>query len=70
MLQAVLMTRFKELARIQAAIKHRNESELRWPAGYCQISCGLPHERITRSTGERHRTRGYACFHRLMTLCV
>jgi hypothetical protein len=37
MLWAVLMTRFKELARIQAAIKHRNESELRWAAEYCQM---------------------------------
>jgi hypothetical protein len=31
------MTRFKELARIQAAIKHRNESELRWAIEYCQM---------------------------------
>jgi hypothetical protein len=31
------MTRFKELARIQAAIKHRNESELRWAVEYCQM---------------------------------
>ena len=31
------MTRFKELARIQAAIKHRNESELRWAFDYCQM---------------------------------
>jgi hypothetical protein len=34
---AVLMTRFKELARIQAAIKHRNEPELRWAVEYCQM---------------------------------
>jgi len=31
------MTRFKELARIQAAIEHKNESELRWAAEYCQM---------------------------------
>jgi hypothetical protein len=31
------MTRFKELARIQDAIKHRNESELRWANEYCQM---------------------------------
>jgi len=31
------MTRFKELARIQAAIKHRNEAELRWAVEYCQM---------------------------------
>ena len=31
------MTRFKELARIQAAIRHRNESELRWAVEYCQM---------------------------------
>ena len=29
------MTRFKELARIQSAIKHKNESELRWAVWYC-----------------------------------
>ena len=37
MLWALLMTRFKELARIQAAIKHKNELELRWAAEYCQM---------------------------------
>ena len=31
------MTRFKELARIQAAISHRNVEELRWALGYCKI---------------------------------
>jgi len=31
------MTRFKELARIQAAIRHRNESELRWAVEYCRM---------------------------------
>jgi iron uptake system EfeUOB component EfeO/EfeM len=34
---ATFMTRFKELARIQAAIKHRNESELQWAVEYCQM---------------------------------
>jgi hypothetical protein len=37
MLWAVLMTRFEELARIQAAIKHRNQAELRWAVEYCQV---------------------------------
>jgi len=31
------MTRFKELARIQAAIRHRNKSELRWAIEYCRM---------------------------------
>jgi hypothetical protein len=31
------MTRFKELKRIQAAIQHRTESELRWAAEYCRM---------------------------------
>lgn len=37
MLWTVLMTRFKELARIQAAINHKNEPELRWAVEYCQM---------------------------------
>jgi len=41
MLSVVLMTRFKELARIQAAIKHRNKPELEWAAGYCQMRVQL-----------------------------
>jgi len=31
------MTRFKELARIEAAIKHRDESDLRWALEYCRM---------------------------------
>jgi hypothetical protein len=31
------MSRFKELARIQAAIKHKDESELRWADWYCRM---------------------------------
>jgi hypothetical protein len=30
------MTRFKELRRIEAAIEHRNESELQWALRYCE----------------------------------
>jgi hypothetical protein len=30
------MTRFPELSRIQAAIKHKNQSELQWALGYCK----------------------------------
>ena len=30
------MTRFKELRRIEAAISHRNESELDWAESYCK----------------------------------
>jgi hypothetical protein len=41
------MTRFKELARIQAAVKHKNESELRWAVEYC-------HMRIRIATRKDH----------------
>jgi hypothetical protein len=31
------MTRSKELRRIQAAIAHRNEAELQWALGQCEV---------------------------------
>jgi hypothetical protein len=31
------MTRFKELARIETAIQHRNTSDLQWALGYCKM---------------------------------
>lgn len=31
------MTRFKELARIQSALKHRHKSELQWSLWYCEM---------------------------------
>jgi len=31
------MTRSKELRRIEAAIEHRNERELRWALQHCEI---------------------------------
>jgi hypothetical protein len=31
------MTRFKELRRIEHAIEHKNEAELRWALGYCTM---------------------------------
>lgn len=31
------MTRFKELKRIEAAIEHKNTSELQWALGYCKM---------------------------------
>jgi hypothetical protein len=45
------MTRFKELARIQDAIKHRNESELRWAVEYCQMRCGSLPEKVMQNSG-------------------
>jgi len=33
------MTRFKEVKRIEQAIERRNEAELRWALGYCQMRC-------------------------------
>jgi hypothetical protein len=35
------MTRFKELRRIEAAIEHKNESELQWALRYCEARQGL-----------------------------
>jgi hypothetical protein len=34
---APIVTRFKELRRIEAAIEHRNEKELRWALEYCTM---------------------------------
>ena len=31
------MTRSKELRRIEAAIEHKNEAELRWALGQCEL---------------------------------
>jgi len=31
------MTRFKELARIERAIKYRDEAELQWALDYCKM---------------------------------
>ena len=35
------MTRFKDLARVQAAIKHNNESEPRWALNYCKMRLSI-----------------------------
>jgi len=35
------MTRFKELQRIEDAIKHKNEVELRWSLNYCKMRLGV-----------------------------
>lgn len=37
MLLELAMTRFKELIRIQEAIEHSDEAELRWASDYCQM---------------------------------
>jgi hypothetical protein len=31
------MTKFKELKRIEIAIEHENEAELKWALDYCAI---------------------------------
>lgn len=31
------MTRFKELKRIEAAVRHRNKVELEWAKSYCSM---------------------------------
>jgi hypothetical protein len=35
------MTRFQELQRIRLAIQHKNDSELQWALGYCQMRVGI-----------------------------
>jgi len=35
------MTRFKELQRIQLAIQHKNNTELKWALEYCQMRVGI-----------------------------
>ena len=35
------MTRFKELQRIESAIKYKNASELEWALGYCKMRLGI-----------------------------
>jgi hypothetical protein len=47
---AEVMTRFKELRRIEAAIEHRNEAELRWALDYCRM-------RLRTLTMKRHEKR-------------
>jgi len=35
------MTRFKELKRIEAAIKHKDQVELQWAIGYCKMRLSI-----------------------------
>ncbi len=35
------MTRFKELARIEGAIKNRSAAELRWASEYCKMRLSI-----------------------------
>jgi hypothetical protein len=35
------VTRFKELRRIEAAIEHKNNSELQWALAYCETRIKL-----------------------------
>jgi hypothetical protein len=35
------MTRFKELARIEAAIEYRHVADLRWALGYCKMRLSI-----------------------------
>jgi hypothetical protein len=35
------MTRFKELARIESAIKNSDQTELRWAAEYCRMRMSI-----------------------------
>jgi hypothetical protein len=44
------MTRFKELRRIEAAIKHRNSPELQWAVAYCQMRLQI----ATRKDHQKH----------------
>jgi hypothetical protein len=40
------VTRFKELARIEAALKHRDAAELRWALGYCEMRLRLARAKV------------------------
>jgi hypothetical protein len=35
------MTRFKELRRIDSAVKHKNKAELEWALAYCKMRLQL-----------------------------
>jgi hypothetical protein len=35
------MTRFKELARIEAAIQQQNKSDLQWALNYCRMRVSI-----------------------------
>jgi len=35
------VTRFKELRRIENALKHRDERELRWALSYCKMRLSI-----------------------------
>jgi hypothetical protein len=35
------VTRFKELQRIEIAIKHKNTTELQWALDYCRMRLGI-----------------------------
>ena len=35
------MTRFRELQRIESALKHKSESELQWALGYCKMRLAI-----------------------------
>ncbi|PCI96250.1 MAG: hypothetical protein COB15_10990 [Flavobacteriales bacterium] len=47
------MTRFKELKRIQSAIKHKDEKEIHWALKYCKSR--LQFEKL--KTGSKYWTK-------------
>jgi hypothetical protein len=51
------MTRFKEQSRIEAAIDHRNRSELLWAEEYCRMRLAIAprkdHEKYWKNMGRR-----------------
>lgn len=54
------MTRFKELQRIENAVRHRNKAELEWAFAYCRMRLGLTrrkdHQKYWRKIAEKVRT--------------
>jgi len=48
------MTRFKELRRIQEAIEHKNQTELEWALGYCQMRCKTAREVYSMRMQEKY----------------
>ena len=51
------MARFKELKRIEAAIKHKDQVELQWAIGYCKMRLTITgngdHEKYWRQMERR-----------------
>jgi hypothetical protein len=48
------MSRFKDLRRIEDAMKYKNEAELRWALDYCSMRRGLAEKVYTMRKQEKY----------------